>query len=77
MERVAGSGRQKCHFLNNQLIEPARVFYRNERKIVLLQNLFLSLLSKMCYFFLFTKSRLDLNPPRTGMCFNILSSFQE
>jgi hypothetical protein len=29
MERVAGSSRQKCHFLNNQLIGPARVFNKN------------------------------------------------
>jgi hypothetical protein len=50
MEREAGNGRRKCRFLNKQLIGPARVFNKNKRKFVLLQNLFSSLLSKMYYF---------------------------
>jgi hypothetical protein len=50
MERVVGSGRQKFLFLNNQLIGPARVFNKNKRKLVLLRNLFSSILSKMYYF---------------------------
>jgi hypothetical protein len=53
MERVSGNGRQKCHFLNNQLIGPARVFNKKTRKFVLLLNLFSSTLSKMYYFCLF------------------------
>jgi hypothetical protein len=50
MEREAGSGLQKCCFLNNQLIGLARVFNKSKREFVLLQNLFSSLLSKMYYF---------------------------
>jgi hypothetical protein len=50
MEREAGSGREKCRFLNNQLIRLARVFNKSKRNFVLLQNLFSSLLSKMYYF---------------------------
>jgi hypothetical protein len=50
MEREAGSGRQKCRFLNNQLVRLARVFNKSKRKFVILQNLFSSLLSKMYYF---------------------------
>jgi hypothetical protein len=54
MERETGSGRQKCRFLNNQLIGLERVFNKSKRKFVLLQNLFSSLLSKMYYFVLLT-----------------------
>jgi hypothetical protein len=50
MEREAGSGWQKCRFLNNQLIGLARVFNKSKRKFVRLQNFFTSLLSKMYYF---------------------------
>jgi hypothetical protein len=50
MEREAGSGRRKCRFLNKQLIVLARVFNKNKRKCVLLQNLFSLLLSNLYYF---------------------------
>jgi hypothetical protein len=50
MEWEAGSGQQKCRFLNNKLIGMARVFNKSKRKFVFLQNLFSSLLSKMYYF---------------------------
>jgi hypothetical protein len=57
MEREAGSGRQKCCFLNNQLIGLERVYNKNKRKFVLLQNLFSSLLSKMyCFCFIYIVS---------------------
>jgi hypothetical protein len=53
MEREAGSVRQKCHFLNYQLIRIEIVFNKSKRKFVLLQNLFSSLLSKMyCFCFI-------------------------
>jgi hypothetical protein len=50
MEREAGSGRRKCRFLNKQLIGLARVFNKNKRKCVLLQNMFSSLLSNLYSF---------------------------
>jgi hypothetical protein len=50
MERVAGSGRQKCHFMNNQLIGLARVFNKNNGNLSFYKTFFSSLLSKMYYF---------------------------
>jgi hypothetical protein len=66
MERVAGSSRQKCHFLNSQLIGLARVFNKNKRKFVLLQNLFSSLLSKMYYFCFIHKVSFGFEPTSYG-----------
>jgi hypothetical protein len=49
MERVAGSDKQKCHFLINQLIGPVKVLNKNKRKLIPLQFLFSQHLTKMCH----------------------------
>jgi hypothetical protein len=54
MEWEAGSGRQKCCFLNNQLIGLAIVFNKSKREFVLLQNLFHHSSLKCTIFVLFT-----------------------